>query len=130
MLEAEEVKALAAEIHKRRNEAPNRRWRTPEDLRERALAYARECRQHGEPVADIAGRLGMVEATLYRWLRRESERAAPRLRSVAIVPSREEAEEERAEVSTGKRVRLITPQGFVVEGLDASMVIEVLRGLG
>ena len=129
MLDADEISAMASEIWRRRNEAPRRRWRAPDDLREQVLEYARDCREQGEPVVDIAGRLGMVESTLYRWLRVESEQCSPELKSVSIVPAMDGIEEE-VEIRRQEPVRLITPQGYVVEGLDAELVVEVLRALG
>ncbi|MCP4902046.1 MAG: transposase [bacterium] len=129
MLNIDEIRALASEISGRRNKAPGRRWRAPDDLRERALEYARECREQGEPVVDIAGRLGMVESTLYRWLRLEDEMGSPELKSVAIIPASSEADS-RVIDERPQRVRLITPQGYIVEGLDVDMVVDVLRELG
>ena len=67
----------------------DKRWRCPVELRSRGVAYARSCREKGEPVADIAIRLGLVESTLARWLRREKQSpnaalTSPGFRSVSI----------------------------------------------
>lgn len=124
-----EAAELAREIVSRRAAARSKRWQSPKNLRSRAVVYARGRLDEGATVADVAGELGMVESTLYRWLRVKRPDPVPGFRSVAIVPScgsaAAELEEDRARV-----IRLITPQGYVVEGLDAGAVMALLRELG
>jgi len=71
----------------------------------------------------------MVESTLYRWLRLEGDTGSPELKSVAIVPVSSDVGS-RAIEERPKSVRLITSQGYIIEGMDAEMVIDVLRELG
>lgn len=108
---------------------PQKKWRAPEALRERVLAYTRRRRDQGETVSEIAGQVGMVESTLYRWLRRAESDRHRRLSQVAIVPAGDGkvlAEHERQT----RPVRLITPQGYVVEGLDVDGLAVLLEALG
>jgi transposase-like protein len=124
-----EAADLAREIVRRRAAARSRRWQSPKDLRSRAVVYARGRLDEGATVADVAGELGMVESTLYRWLRVKRADPVPGFRRVAIVPScgtvGAESDEDPRRV-----IRLITPHGYVVEGLDAGTVVALLRELG
>ena len=108
----------------------DKRWRCPVELRSRVVAYARSCREKGEPVADIAIRLGLVESTLARWLRREKQSPNAALtsagfRSVSIVPTGSGSFPE-----SSPHLTLVTPQGFRVEGLDLASAAHLLRSLG
>jgi len=49
------------------------------------ISYAKVCRERGEPIEDIAGRLGLVGATLARWLRRDRREISAGFRSVVVV---------------------------------------------
>jgi len=78
---------LAAEVAGCGRGELGKRWRCPARLKSRIVAYARQCREVGETLADIAVRLGLVESTLGRWIRRErAEETAVGFRSVSIVP--------------------------------------------
>jgi hypothetical protein len=74
----------------------------------------------GRVLADLAPELGVATPTLQHWLARS---ATPRLRPVTI-----ESAALRAESHPARPV-LITPQGVRVEGLDADVLIAVLRAL-
>lgn len=89
------------------------------------MSYARVCRERGEPVGDISGRLGLVESTLARWLRVERKEIEAGFRSVSIV-----AADECSHVQAGGGLRLITPRGYSVEGLDAQTLSFLLRVVG
>ena len=91
--------------------------------------YARGRLDEGGTVAEVAGELGMVESTLYRWLRVKRPDPVPGFRSVAIVPSCGTVAAE-SDGDPRRVIRLITPQGYVVEGLDAGAVMALLRELG
>ena len=90
------------------------------------ISFARVCREHGEPVRDIAQRLGLVESTLARWLRADRADLAAGFRSVAIVAS--DGDEESIEPD--RSLRLVTPRGFCVEGLDPQTLAFLLRVVG
>ncbi len=124
-----EAAELAREVALRRSAVPHKRWRAPDALRERLLAYVERRRDEGETVSEIAGEVGMVESTLYRWLRRPEAQGTAGLRQVAIVP----ADGEQRVSGVGEELvalRLITPRGYVVEGLDRDDLLPLLKALG
>lgn len=113
---------LAADVAGELEGHPGKRWRCPSALRSRIVSYARVCREQGEPMGDISRRLGLVESTLARWLRAERKELQAGFRQVSIVAA------ERVE-SKGT-LRLITPRGYCVEGLDAQTLALLLRVVG
>ena len=120
---------LAAAIAEELSSGRSKKWRCPAGLRSQILVYARLCREHGEPLGDIAGRLGLVESTLARWLRRERAQSRPALRPVAIVARGDGRHfEERGSGSTG--LRLLSPRGYLVEGLELHDLARLLQVVG
>ena len=113
---------IAAELESR----PGKRWRCPVGLRSRVVSYARVCRERGEPLLDISNRLGLVESTLARWLRADRKELAAGFRSVSIVASEEHYQPE----AVGGSLRLMTPAGYMVDGLDAQALAFLLRVVG
>lgn len=97
------------------------RWRCSADLRDRVVSHARSCLATGDSMRRLAERLGVTQGTLSRWLRDASE---PSIQSVSIVP---------AGPVTGQRpasaLRVITPRGFVVEGLQLEQIVVLLGTL-
>ena len=123
-----EAERLAAEVARCGRGELGKRWRCPARLKSRIVAYARQCRAGGERLADIAGRLGLVEKTLGRWLCREQlEGTATGFRSVAIVPVAAAPGRSRVEA---KELTLVTPAGHRVEGLDVESAAYLLWVLG
>ena len=63
-------------------------WNSAEarELRRQAVAHVRRRYQAGERVAVMSPRLGLAEATLYRWIREalDDDERAPRLRRRAL----------------------------------------------
>jgi transposase-like protein len=116
---------LARVIRTHRRPELGKRWRCPKELRERAVAYAEACCGRGESKWAVAQRLGVVESTLCRWLRRKRGAIVPAMRPVSVVGalSREHADEP----SPTPRLRLVTPNGYVVDGLDLEEVAYLLR---
>lgn len=96
--------------------------RYPLDLRESAVAIARA--RPGEPVRSVALDLGLQPASLERWLSQSSPE--PQEASFFRV---EVAPEEAVEPAAGAWV-VVMPSGVRVEGREASMLLELLRGLG
>ena len=90
------------------------------------ISFARVCREHGEPVRDIARQLGLVESTLARWLRADRAALAAGFRSVAIVASGDSEEG----IESDRGLRLVTPRGYCVEGLDPQTLAYLLRVVG
>lgn len=120
---------LAAAVAGEVGAGRSKKWRCPPELKSQILVYAGICRERGEPVGDIAARLGLVESTLARWLRRERARSRPAFRPVAIVPRVEGyLPEELGTASSG--LRLITPRGYTVEGLDLEDLARLLQVVG
>jgi len=106
---------------------PGKRWRCPVPLRSRIVSYSRVCRERGEPLLDISNRLGLVESTLARWLRadRKALALAPGFRTVSVAAGDEHFQDEAVDA-----LRLTTPAGYVVEGLDAQTLAFLLRVVG
>jgi transposase-like protein len=101
------------------------RWRCSERLRARVVAYAVGCLADGESQTRIAARLGIQQSKLSRWLREAGTGTDAGFRQVAIVPS-----ERRTPRPLPAPLRLVTPRGFIVEGLDAELLAVLLRVLG
>jgi hypothetical protein len=76
-------------------------------------------------MGDISRRLGLVESTLARWLRVDRKEIEAGFRPVSIV-----AAEECGHGQAGGSLRLITPRGYSVEGLDAQTLAFLLRVVG
>ena len=117
---------LSQELGEIRTSRRSKRWRCPPDLQSRVVSYAKVCRERGEPFFDIAVRLGLVESTLTRWFRTGKAKEQPGFRSVSIV---RRDEEETAAQAFPSQLRLLTPQGYRVEGLDAQTLAYLLRVL-
>jgi len=98
-------------------------WRCSDGLREQIVRYAVTCSGEGESHRRIAGRLGLEQGTVSRWIRESA--SSNDFRQVAIVPA-----EPREQVSAVPRLRLTTPRGLVVEGLDLEHIAALLRVLG
>ena len=122
----EQGQHLFEEIAEQRQHAGRKRFWCPVGLRARIVAYAVACIADGESHRCVAERLGMRQRTLSRWIRK-ARRAGAGVRAVAIVP----AEHRHAVAPESRRpVRLLTPHGFVVEGLDPEMLVSLLQVLG
>ncbi len=122
---------LAARVADESRKDLGKKWRCPRDLRTQIVAYAVVCREDGEPLGAISARLGLVESTLARWLRKRKKRVPvdssleAGFRSVSIVPSDE------VQRSAGlHQLRLITADGHIVEGLDWESAAYLLKALG
>jgi hypothetical protein len=117
---------LTEEVAHEMESGRSKKWRCPSDLRSRIVSYAQLCRERGDPLGDIAARLGLIESTVARWLRREKKREQPGFRSVAIIPAEEGELCDRAPTS----IRVVTPHGYRIEGLDAQTLAYLLQVVG
>jgi hypothetical protein len=94
------------------------------------VEYAVACRRDGETLGAISARLGLVESTLARWLRKRKKRKLvesdlePGFRSVAIVPS-----DKLRSLTNGPELRLVTADGHIVEGLDLQSAAYLLKAI-
>ena len=116
---------LAGEVADELRSGRSKKWRCPADLRSRIVSYAQVCRERGEPLGDIGRRLGLVESTLARWLRTDRKALAAGFRSVSIVPAVDEGG-----TAPAGALRLVTPRGYTVEGLDVPTLAFLLRVVG
>ena len=125
----EQGQVLRAELVSERRAAGSvHRWRCSADLRVRFVAYAVACAADGESHRRIAERLGLCQATVSRWMR-EARGARAGFRSVAIVPAERRATR-RATAMPAPSLRLLTPRGFIVEGLEPELLVSLLRMFG
>lgn len=102
---------------------PGRGSRYREDLRQEAIALAREGMSGGKSLRRVAEELGISPATLTRWLERGG--AGEPLRPVEVL-ARCEAEPEHGPVSS---LVVVTPSGWRIEGLGLKDVMALLAGL-
>lgn len=90
--------------------------RYPSELRAVAVAVAQERRE--EPLARVAADLGVSPMSLQRWLE-QGEPAG--FRPVEVESGSAEA--------PARGLVLITPRGYRVEGLEAGVLVSILRVL-
>jgi transposase-like protein len=102
------------------------RWRCSSNVRQRVVAYAVACWADGESHGRVAERLAIGQCTLSRWIRR-TRQAKGSVRPVAIVPT---TPDRATPPAARPPLHLLTPQGFVVEGLDPELLVSLLRVLG
>jgi len=116
---------LSEDLRRERELAAPHRWQCSVELREQLVTYAVACRADGESHQRVARRLGLIQPTLSRWIR-QARSSAPGLRQVAIVPSARR----RDPAPAPPPLRLVSPNGFVVEGLEPELLAHLLRVLG
>jgi transposase-like protein len=110
----------------RRKAGGDHRWRCSSDVRERVVAYAVACSADGESHGRVAERLGVGQGTLSRWIRRRRQ-AKGSVRPVAIVP----AQGRHAAPPVARApLRLVSPHGYVIEGLEPELPVSILQVLG
>lgn len=117
---------LSEDLRHERKQAESNGWRYSAELRAQVVAYAIACCAEGESHQCIAGRLGMAQPMLSRWIRK-SRNIGGGWRPVAIVPST------RGRTTTPAArpmLRLVSPHGFVVDGLAPEVLAYLLRVLG
>lgn len=117
---------LAEEIAVEVGGKRSKRWRCPKELRSKVVSYVAVCRERGEPYFEIAVRLGLVESTLARWVRIEHSNGKGGFRPVAIVPSGDAESVTQSEAA----IRVVTPRGYRIEGLDPQSLAYILRIVG
>lgn len=105
----------------RRENAGRRRRRYSVGLRREAVGMLSASRLEGSGRKAVARELGIGAATLERWAREvEEARGGAPFRRV-------EVRSERQEARAG--LRLVTPRGFAVDGLDLESVAALLGAL-
>lgn len=123
----EQGQQLRAELDgERRRAGGSYRWWCSDELRFRAVRYAVACSLDGESHGRIGSTLGLTQSTLSRWIR-DSAGAGSGFHEVAIVPA---THDRSTAPPPSLPLRLLTPRGFVVEGLDPELLVSLLRVLG
>lgn len=119
---SEHCAALRQEIDALGPRNPARRF--PEELKQRITQRARGALEEGVAPKEVAELLGVPWESLSRWLGRRGPpkvTTSKKLRAVSVV-------EHAPSAPTGTRLK--SPSGYVVEGLDVGMLVELLRQLG
>lgn len=116
-----------------RTEVKSRQWKQgrsgyPRELRERVVEYAEARQRQGARPAMIAREVGMAPQTIQNWLSGKDKRGRGSAEGVRWRQVR--VEEQMEGEGSEERVSLVTPQGYRIEGLKVSEVVEVLRRLG
>lgn len=98
-----------------RSRAVQDRWRCPPALRKKIIEFAEQGRREGRSVTRLAAQVGLSASGLRRWLEKVPGIVRPvRLQEpVPVAPS----------------LVLVTPEGYRLEGLDASSAVDLLRRL-
>lgn len=122
----EQGEHFSEELAEQRQQAGRKRFWCPVDLRARIVAYAVACSADGESHRRIAERLGMKQRTLSRWIRAWRQAGAG-VRAVAIVPAEHR---HTAPPACPAPLRLVSPHGYVIEGLDRDLLVSLLQVLG
>ncbi len=91
------------------------RWRCPPALRRKIVEFAEQGRRDGVSIARLAAQVGLSASGLRRWL----VKGPGILRPVRV----QEA------VPVAPSLVLVTPEGYRLEGLDASSAVDLLRRL-
>jgi transposase-like protein len=122
---SDEGQELADELaEERRAAGGTNRWRCSDELRARVVTYVAACREVGESHVRVARRLGVAQPTLSRWVR-EAHGSQAEFREMAIVPI-----QRRSAPAVVAPLRLLSPRGFVVEGLAPELLAYLLRVIG
>jgi len=100
--------------------AGGNRIRYPEPLRREVVGFAREAIAAGSSQSRVAADLGIPQPTLSRWI---LESGPTPLRTVQV------AGDPVAEPGGEGGLRLRTPRGYLVEGLDLESIAVLLRSL-
>lgn len=117
---ANRFREAAAELNRHREK---KGWRYPAALRRLAVVYCREHRRVGRPWSEITEELGVSAVTLGRWLSSVEPEVvsspSPVFHPVEVV---------EADVKAVPAVlRVVTPGGLQIEGLDFAQVLELAR---
>jgi transposase-like protein len=111
-----EIERLRRDLERGSRRRQRRRY--PRELRERAVAYAREARARGESEGEIARTLGVNRQTFAKW----DKQLGGMFRSVELV-------RETTPV-TSESLVAVTPGGLRIEGLDLERAAELIRRVG
>jgi hypothetical protein len=126
-----EIEAFQAEVRGRRG--ARRKGAAPyeAEMIARGRELATRLQAAGEPGVSVARRLGIARKTLMKWLgetaRRPSKTRASRAGFVRVGLK----SAGRAEAVAGTAgVRLVSPRGYRIEGIDIVTAVAILREVG
>jgi len=126
---------MNAEIAEFRNEMRQRRGTRrkgaapyPEELMARGRGLAAQLREAGVGVTATARGLGVAVKTLKKWTGAEEGKAKGRGRFVQVAVRNERPKPEQAEMVVG--VRIVSPRGYRIDGVDLATAVAILREVG
>jgi transposase-like protein len=128
----ERVRQLRATVEELRQGSAPKATRFSAAFREQVIALARERRNAGAPLVQIASELGLHGRTIGRWLRGAPNKAgatAPKrhFRRVTVTPERIE---DTVLSAPSQAAELVVIVGTLrVEGLDLNGVVRLVRAL-
>ena len=114
-----EIERLRHALTESRRLVAGVRHRCPADLREEIVGQTRALRRQGLSMRQIASRLAMSPKTLANWL----QRYQGTLRPVTVASS--------CSMSRGSSdgIKIVTPQGYRIEGLGVDEVVALVKAL-
>ena len=126
---------MNAEVADFRNEMRQRRGTRrkgaapyPEELMARGRGLAAQLREAGVGVTATARSLGVAVKTLKKWTGVEEGKPKGRGRFVQVAVTNERRKTERAEVVVD--VRIVSPRGYRIDGVDVATAVAILREVG
>ena len=114
-----EIERLRHALTESRRLVAGVRHRCPADLREEIVGQARALRRQGLSMQRIASKLAMSPKTLANWLRRYQGA----LRRVTVASSCSLAP------GSSDGIKIVTPQGYRIEGMGVDEVVALFKAL-
>lgn len=114
-----EIERLRRALAESRRLESGVRHRCPADLREEIVGQARALRRQGLSMPRIASRFAMSPKTLANWL----QRYQGTLRPVTVASSCSMAH------GSSDGIKIVTPQGYRIEGLGVDEVVALVKAL-
>jgi transposase-like protein len=123
-----ELSEIRAQIESCRRDVARRR-RFSEALKSRIACYASTRRESGETIQQLSEVLGISENQLYRWMRQNPDPQTGFL-PVRVVEHRGAVLEQAVmDMPMSSALRLVSPAGWRVEGLDLQALSMLLARL-
>ena len=113
-----ELERIAGRLRSHREKSGSDRPRFPEDLRREVASVASRAVSAGWPRSRITKVLGISIPTLVRWF----ELTDVAWRSVSVVREDELQEDRRQRTE----VRVVSPSGWAIEGVDVATAVEIV----
>jgi len=125
-----EIAAFQAEVRGRRG--TRRKGAAPygAEMIARGRALAMRLQEGGEPAVAVARLLGIARKTLMKWLGEPARRTARSKAAAGFVRVGLQAARGEEAVAATAGVRLVSPRGYRIEGLDQATAVAILREVG